>query len=241
MAQKHEDQRFLKFQRKVLRRLRNLESRVAILERRDTKMDSEVEEDVVSLDGLSEPQWHAKSTRGRKSNLPLEELTSRRNWMITLWEERCPAIIEGLRDARNGTEAANAVQLPESAPIKPGFLQDPQKGADQLWGFLASGRFHGNLRNLANAMAGVPEMSWKRSFDLCTANPPNPAIRMHPLAYRDFLQRNFPERLRELESARTPDDVKRVLARSRSKDPTYLAIRREPERVLDWLAAGKPI
>ena len=110
--------------------------------------------------------------------------------------------------------------------------------SDLIWNFVTSGRFHDNLRNFANAMAGVPEMSWKRSFDLCTANPPNPPISMHPRAYRDFLHRNFPERLRELESARTPDQVAKILAKSRSKDPTYLTLRAEPAKVLEWLQKG---
>lgn len=122
--------------------------------------------------------------------------------------------------------------------LKPGFPQDPHLCADAIWKFVTSGRFHGNLRNLANAMAGVPEMSWRRSFDLCTANPPKPPIPIHFRAYRDFLDRNFPERLCELESAQTPDDVAKILRKSRSKDPTYLALRAEPAKVLGWLREG---
>src|SRR5580704_2376462 len=74
-------------------------------------------------------------------------------------------------------------------------------------------------RGLCPRMAGVPEMSWKRSFDLCTANPPDPSIAMHYRAYRDFLQRNFPERLRELESAHTPDDVTKILRKVTEQRP----------------------
>jgi hypothetical protein len=61
---------------------------------------------------------------------------------------------------------------------------------------------------------------------------------MHYRAYRDFLFRNFPEQLRELESAHTPHQVAKILAKSRSKDPNYLALRAEPDKVLGWLQEG---
>ena len=231
MEPKHEEtKKPSAFRQFVLQKLKEVESRLNALENRDA--DSEVE----SLGGLSQIEWPANGGRGRKSKLPPKELTARRDWIIRLFEPRCPEIVEGLQGARNKTQAANAVLLAlEGSPIKPGFLQNPQECAGQLWSFLHSGRFHGNLRNVANAMAGVPEMSWKRSFDLCVANPPNPAIPMHYRAYRDFLSRNFPERLRELDSAHTPEEVATILAKSRSKDPTFLAIKAEPDRVLEWI------
>jgi hypothetical protein len=237
MRSKREDSKLSAFKLVVLQKLAEIESRLAVLEKGDADED---ESDVSALDGLSMIPALESGKRRRKSKLPLKELTSRRNRIIQLLEPRCPEIIERLRDARNETEAANAVQLAVAdSPIKPGFLQYPQQCAGQLWSFIKSGRFHGNLRNLANAMAGVPEMSWKRSFDVCIANPPNPPIPMHYRAYRDFLSRNFPERLRELDSAQTPEEVTKILAKSRSKDPHYLALRAEPERVLDWLRDGR--
>ena len=195
------------------------------------------EREPLVLDAIYAPD---KAKKGRRSKLTLHELTARRDWFIRLLEPECPEMIERLRNARNATEAADAVLTPtvKASFPKPDFLEDPHRCADAIWKFVRSPRFHYNLRNFANAMAGVPEMSWKRSFDLCTANPPNPAIPIHYRAYRDFLDRNFPERLRELESAHTPDEVAKILAKSRSKDPTYLALRAEPAKVLGWLQEG---
>jgi hypothetical protein len=195
------------------------------------------EREPLILDAIYAPD---KAKKGRRSKLTLHVLRARRDCFIRTLEQDCPEIIERLQNARNATEAADAVLTPvvEKSFPRPGFLQDPHLCAEAIWKFVKSPRFHGNLRNLANAMAGVPEMSWKRSFDLCTANPPKPPIRMHSRAYRDFLHRNFPERLRELESAHTPDEVAKILRKSRSKDPTYLALREEPAKVLGWLQEG---
>ena len=194
----------------------------------------------IDFSGLSEIQMPDKAKKGRRSKLTLHELTARRDWFIRILEPDCPEIMERLQNVRNATEAADAVLTPEvkASFLKPGFLQNPHVCAEAIWKFVTSPRFHGDLRNFANAMAGVPEMSWKRSFDICTANPPKPPIRMHYRAYRAFLHRNFPERLRELESAHTPNDFAKILAKSRSKDPTYLALRGKPARVLGWLQAG---
>jgi hypothetical protein len=85
---------------------------------------------------------------------------------------------------------------------------------------------------------GVPEMSWKRSFDLCVKNPPKPPIPVHPRAIRDFLHRNFPQRLIELEAAKDLPTVRTILAKSRSKDQTYLRLRAAPEWVLEWIKDG---
>jgi hypothetical protein len=198
------------------------------------------EEQPVDAAGTSEIEVPVKAKKSRRSKLTLHELTVRRREIIRILERDSPEIIERVQNARNPAEAADAVLTPavKEEPFRPGFLQDPHLCAEAIWKFVRSGRFHGSLRNLANAMAGVPEMSWKRSFDLCTANPPNPPIAMHHRAYRDFLHRNFPERLRELESAHTPDEVAKILAKSRSKDPIYLALRETPDKVLGWLKEG---
>jgi hypothetical protein len=57
-------------------------------------------------------------------------------------------------------------------------------------------------------------------------------------ASRDILYRNLPGRLRELDSANTPEEVTKILAKSRSKDPTFLAIKAEPDRIVRWIRVG---
>ena len=123
--------------------------------------------------------------------------------------------------------------------FQPPFYDDaPENFYEPLRGFLESGRFYGNPRNLAAAMAGLPELSWKRSFEICTAHP-HKSGHMLP-AYWDHMRRKFPDRLRELEAAKSPADVKIVLARLRTTDPVYVHLKENPERVKEWLEEGKP-
>lgn len=87
-------------------------------------------------------------------------------------------------------------------------------------------------------MAGLPELSWKRSFDICSKHPHKTDI-AEPALW-DYFRRNFPDRLRELNDARTPDEVKVVLDRSRTHDPVYLHLKEHADKALEWLAVGKP-
>ncbi len=116
------------------------------------------------------------------------------------------------------------------------FYRDPEKYKEQLWEFIESGRPAGNPRNLAGAMAGLPELSWKRSLDICQQSPCQ-----FPLAQQvwpDFMRRRFPVRLRELLAVATPEDAKAVLARSKTTDPTYLHLKKHPEEALLVLKAA---
>jgi hypothetical protein len=126
-----------------------------------------------------------------------------------------------------------------SGVAQPPFYDAPEKFEQELGNFLRSARFHGNPRNLAAAMAGLPELSWKRSFDICTKHPHKGGQMLQ--AYWDHMRRNFPDRLRELEAAKTALDVKIVLARSRTDDPLYLHLKENPDQVKGWLEAGKPM
>jgi hypothetical protein len=223
------------FERAVMKKLDEILSRLALLENQNRDDDYDAD-----LTVEQEPQWPLAAIRGRKSKLPLNELLERRKQLIEILEQYCPEIIETLQKAGNAFQAAEGLMLSVNAwsGPRPPILGEAEKYAEQLWSFLKSGRFHKNLRNLANAMAGVPEMSWKRSFDLCTQKPPKPRIPLHPRVYRNFLHRNYPERLHELESAQTTEEVSKTLAKSRSKDPDYLKLRANPELVLRWLQDG---
>jgi hypothetical protein len=118
------------------------------------------------------------------------------------------------------------------------FYNNPEEHKDALWSFLQSGRFHGNPRNLAGAMAGLPEHKWKRSFDICSSHPCKRSLA--PEAYWDYMRRNFHERWLELQKATTTEEAKAVLARSRSSDPVYLLLKEHPDRALEYFNAGRP-
>jgi len=125
-----------------------------------------------------------------------------------------------------------------SGVFQPPFYDSPENFIDALGGFLTSGRFHGNPRTLAAAMAGLPEMSWKRSFDICSAHPYTTGHALQ--AYRDYMKRKFPDRLKELDKVRTEEGVRMVLARSRTHDPLFLHLKENPGKVKEWLEFGKP-
>jgi len=88
-------------------------------------------------------------------------------------------------------------------------------------------------------MAGLPEIGWKRSFDICTAHPFGNAG-MQTRAYRDYLRRKFPQRFRALLNADSTEQIIEILKSSRSKDSVLQHLLRNPERVKNWLEAGKP-
>ena len=211
--------------------LRELEAEVAYLK-------AELWDYLVGFDGLSEIRFKDKDSKEAMEKPTIEELIGRRDWIIQLLEPDCPEIVEGLQSARSEIAAIDALLTPavKSSPVKPGFLQAPYECAGQLWLFLRSGEFRGNLRNLANATAGLPERGWSRSLDLCGSDSPDERVPMHPRAYRNFLERNSPQRLAQLESAKSVAEVKPILAKSRSKHPVFLAMKNSPERVFQWLA-----
>jgi hypothetical protein len=229
---KLEEVRIPEFEQKVMQRLDEI---LALLQASVSKVTGD-DEDRVTTSWISGVPL-GRPAKGRRSKLAFSDLLERRRLLIEIFEQFCPEILAALRNATNATEAAEALKSSVSAwnGVRPPILWETSLYAEQLWNFLNSSRFNFNLRNLANAMAGVPEMSWKRSFDLCVKNPPTPPIPLHPRAIRDFLHRNFPERLQELESAKTLKEVKMILAKSRSKDPRYLKLKENKNWVLGWL------
>ncbi len=180
-----------------------------------------------------------KPEMGRKRKLEQGELLRRRDTLTRWVEEDWPLLSIALRKAKNSDHALAAIHAArERVPyvMQSSFYRDPEKCKDQLWEFLESGRLAGNPRNLAGAMAGLPELSWKRSLDICQQNPSHFPLAQQ--AWPDFMRRKFPVRLRELRAIATPADAKAVLARSKTTDPTYLYLKKHPEEALLVLKAA---
>jgi hypothetical protein len=192
------------------------------------------------------PTEPRKPRRGRKPRLHTATLLNRRVNLTAWLELNWPRLSVALRRAEksgNPSEAIAELVATEKnrfySPYQPPFYESPERYEEALGAFLKSGRYHGNPRTLAAAMAGLPELSWKRSFDICTKHPYKTDHKLQ--AYRDYMRRNFPDRLRELEEARTVLDVRIVLARSKTDDPVYLHLKENPDKVKEWLEAGKPV
>ena len=176
---------------------------------------------------------------GRKRKLEQEGLLKRRD-MLTRWiEEDWPALSVALRKAKSADDALEALlaakqRVPHG--MQAPFYRAPEAHTEQLWEFLVSGRLSGNPRNLAGAVAGLPELNWERSLDISQQNPSS--FPLAKQAWPDFMRREFPDRLRELLATATPKDAKAVLARSKTTDPTYLYLKKHPEEALLVLKAA---
>ena len=222
----------------VMKLVTELRERIERLELREDKYAPYIP------DNLSPPP--RKPRMGRKPKLETDELLGRWKRLTTWLEQNWPRLLVPMRDAEcsgSASEAIAAILAVKEHGIsgiqQPRFYQTPEEFEEALGAFFKSKRYRGNPRNLAAAMAGLPELSWKRSFDICTAHPYKTGHALQ--AYWDYMHRNFPDRLRELEEAETELNVKIVLARSRTADPLYLHLRDHPGKVKEWLQAGKPI
>ncbi len=186
-----------------------------------------------------------KLRKGRRPKLNIGILLQRRVRLTAWLETNWPRLSIALRRAQKSGDTSEAIAAliaaekeKFSSPYHSAFYESPKQFEDDLRAFFKSGRFHGNPRNLAAAMAGRPELSWKRSFDICSAHSYKEGYKLQ--AHWDYMRRNFPDRLRELEAVQTPLDVENVLARSRTDDPLYLHLKKNPDKVKEWLEAGKP-
>ena len=135
-----------------------------------------------------------KPGMGRKRKLEQEELLKRRDALSRWIEEGWQSLSVALRKAKNADDALAAVLAArQRVPfvMQAPFYNAPEKHTEQLWEFLQSGKLSGNPRNLAGAVAGLPELSWKRSLDISQKNPCQ--FPLAPQAWPDFLRRKFPD------------------------------------------------
>lgn len=214
----------------LTRMLQDLQKRVKLLER---AASGQVEYGLM----LTEPDT-LEPRMGRKPKLEVDKLIERRDPLSRWIESHWSVLSRKLANPKDPQFAAYAfVKAREKLGAvffpKPPFYDAPERFIEELWQFLNSGRFAGDPRNLAGAMAGLPELSWKRSLDLSQQNPMT--YPLHPDAWRDHLRRNFHERFRELQTAKSAEEVKAILARSSSRDLNYQHFRKYPAEVLIWV------
>ncbi len=174
---------------------------------------------------------------GRKPKLPQKEVLRRRNWLAWWLEQNWASLSKKLRNPKTAKEAVEILINRDLVGIvgdpDPPFYTDPGKYKEQLWEFLKSGKFCGNPVNLAGAMAGLPELSWRRSLDISQKNPTKQLP--HLAAWRDHLRRNFPIRLRELMRAKSLEQVREVMAKTSTEDRLYDYLKLHPEEAFQWI------
>jgi hypothetical protein len=180
--------------------------------------------------------------RGRKPRIEEEELLQDRDSLIDFLEIRWPELTLLLRNPANKKEEFVAVF--RSHPFISGEFSSRTRDqehlwryAEELWDFLVSGRYHGDPRQIANAMAGVPMLSWRRSFDLCGQSPSS--LPIYVQAMRDYLRRRFSDRFRELLTAGTPAEAHKIIKRARSDDRLIKQLKRQPDLLWQALTVGR--
>jgi hypothetical protein len=186
---------------------------------------------------LSHAFWEPeKRGKGRPSGVNEKELR----------EDNWPEISLGLKKAKNEQQLAEVFRnnRRSSYAFERAFSKEPERFAGDCWKFIhaekKSNKYRGNPRNLAAAMAGLPEILPRTSFNRCAKWINNKGHPVGYRAYRDYLQRKFRERFRLLIKASSTDEVAKILRGSRSKDKVIRYLRENPHKVLYWLECGKP-
>jgi len=192
-----------------------------------------------SLDPPYSP--NSKREKGRPRHIEREELEGRAQSLIIWMEDNWPEISRGLNIAQSEQQVAEVFNRKwrgnyiSDAP----FFSEPGRFAGDCLKFIRGKKYRGNPRNLAAAMAGLPEISARTSFNRCAAF----AAKCHPVgfrAYRDYLRRKFHDRFRKLIAASTTEEVEEILGGSRSKDAVLLYLIENAAKVLYWLECGIP-
>jgi hypothetical protein len=181
-----------------------------------------------------------KAKRGPKPQPSDDELLVRRYKLIWFLEQHWPELLkvltkrnneasirarlESFTDSRFGPHVHHARYLIDRLP----FLVD----------FIRSRDYTGDPRQIANALAGVPENAWPTSLKKCRAVPPQEAIGVRAL--RDYLRRNFPSVHAKLLNAQTVEAVMEAMATTPTTDREFLWMRHNPEFALFVLKQGIP-
>jgi hypothetical protein len=225
-------------------RVARLENRIAALE----KNASEPSDDgVIDLsqsrytlfsegdDGPIESE-PVTSKRGRPPLMPRARRDRQRDDLINFIEPRWPDLLRHMKPRKGLEHLLQTLKnvSPGAETTWPYLHLTGNIGS--LWEFLQSGRYKGEPRQIAYAMAGVPEMTWRSSLDACTKHPSRLHINLP--AFKDHIRRHNPELLRSLVVDSATEGNLRQLAKHCAECRRVAA---RPELVLRALVEGEPL
>jgi len=226
-------------------KIAQLEKRVASLEKRYIEPSDNNE--VIDLSeakyrlfngGPSEPVESVAVTakRGRPSLIPPAQLARQRDELVNFIEVRWPDLRRHMRRPKSIEDLLLAIKnaSPGAQTNWPYIHLTESIGV--LWEFLNDKRYSGEPRQIAYAMAGVPDMTWRSSLNTCTKYPS--ALPINLPAFKDHIQRHNPELLRSLETTGATDQNLRKLAKH-CDECRQLAT--QPKLVCRALEEGKPL
>lgn len=216
-----------------------IDTRMAEIERRLAGLESRIEGGWWRLQ-LSSPRTSDPARRQTRRTLDDHELQRRRDDLYDYCAYNWPELTRVISKAKSPQDLKQYLEF--GFPVEDGYQAEAGKrlvgNSSALWAFTRSGRYHGDPLQVANGLAGVPELKWRTSLNRCSRIPPR--IRPHFRFIRDHLRRRFPERFRELIWAKKTETIVEILSRTRSGDEVILMFRHIPDRVGEYLSAGLP-
>jgi|GEM_PF-3594373 len=223
----------------------NLEKRLTVLESRVTASnDDDLEEFIKKSrygylgDDDSDPieSEPVSVKRGRRPRIPPDEHARRRDDLVHFVELRWPDLVKHLKRRKSIESLLQAVQAASPGAEHTWPYHQLIEHVGVLWEFLESGRYKGEPRQIAYAMAGVPEITWRSSLDYCTKNPSPLHITLP--AFRDHIRRHRPPCLQSLlKDGITPENLKSL----RNCCDECRRFAAKPERVVRALKEGEPL
>jgi hypothetical protein len=183
-----------------------------------------------------------QAVNGRKPKVAHAVVLARRDQLTSWIERNWPYLSGALGEAEFAGEAVLAIlrtkRRDQALFMDVPFHKEPEKYQADLWEFIQGKRFRGNPRNLAGAMAGLPELRPKTSLDLCQRSPCERILDCR--AWRDYLRRRFPKRWNELRNAQGESELTAILKKTSAKDTTYNYLKEHPKEALYWLRVTDP-
>jgi hypothetical protein len=185
------------------------------LERRVSKLEDDVAllKSLSGWPGFTDAEITEKKRPGPKEKISDEDLFQYRDALILWLEPVWPWMIDRLPAARAAAEVAAILEaVAEEPDRRPAWQERILQNAAALFEFLWDERFRKTLpkasvtdaltswqhkrrrraanqlptRQIANAMAGVPDIAWRTSLDRCTAQPSTAFIALNmDMYYRE--------------------------------------------------------
>ncbi len=181
------------------------------------------------------------SKRGPASRLPIASLLGRRDSLIQtlepFWPELRP-VFERTASVKDLVLGMRPIFRPQRHGSLVQWIDHLKSHAKELRSFLHSCEYTGDPRQIANAMAGLPEYTWTTSLKLCRRSPSDLVI--HKRALRDYLQRKYSRTFLRLLRARTVEEVERAMKSRRTNDPEFRWLVEDPAAVVEAMEMGRP-
>jgi len=157
----------------LTQKIADLEKRIEALEMRDcVVVEADGTYDLTAAENRSwerEPKViHRPSApvkRGRRPRISLDDYQSRRNDLLTFLQIRWSDLAEVMLNPENLEHLLRIIDSASPGAKRAWTYQHLAENIGTLWTFLMSGRYTGQPIQIANAIAGVPELSWRSSLD----------------------------------------------------------------------------